>query len=152
MSRRSACVAMRHSTYLLFGPTSGFLLATLLYKDCLRILLLAVDQAVNGSQWLEVVLLHSTFQHSVFSECGLLWASRSGLLGTTANLHEPPADPGNSPSADVHLQGDSVDCFSGLPHADQRPSLLCRHRHLSRLTFYCGGAANRWEVLTNVFK
>ena len=84
-------------------------------------------QGVNGSQWLELGLPHHTFQHSVFSECGLLWASRSGLLSTAANLHEPPPDPGNSPSADVHLQDDSVDCFSGLPHADQRPSLLCRH-------------------------
>ena len=104
------------------------------------------------------MLLHNTFQYPVFSECGLLWTSRYGLLsttkehiypprestsrvyimlfGTTASLIPPMCalcrltylpDPGNSHSADVHLQGDSVDCYSGLPHADQRPSLLCRH-------------------------
>ena len=52
-------------------------------SDCL------VPYAVNGSQGLKSVLMHYTFQHRVISECGLLWASRSGLL---ARLHEPSPD------------------------------------------------------------
>jgi len=81
--------------HLLFGPISGFLLATLMYRESL--------------------LLHNTFLHPVFPECDLLWASGSIPLGTTASLYEPPPYPRNNSSTNVHLYGYPVGRYSSLP-------------------------------------
>ena len=69
-------------------------------SDCL------VPHAVNGSQGLKSVLLHYTFQHRVFAECGLLWASKSGL-STTASLHIPSPGHGVNSIPELELLGNS---------------------------------------------